>query len=361
MLRRKRFWFGLIISLTFLGIFVYRTDLRDTIRAFGEADYVLAFAAVPLYFVGFWIRTIRWRLLLQPVGRFSTARLYPVVLVSLMANNILPARVGELVRAYLVGEREKVSKSAALGTIAVDRTFDGLTLVAILGGVVAVSGTSAGVRGVGIVTALAFAGATAFLVTLAFSPVRARATLLWFARFLPKRLEEMAEGFLDSFMTGLASLRNPVVLVLAALASLASWMVEATMYYVVGEAFGLDLGFHVYMLIAAGANLALSILASPGGVGPFEATTQAILAVYLVSPNGVAPLASAYAIALHALLLGPVIVVGFVLLWLMQFSLSDMLGVERDPEAALSGADKANESETAARGQANPAAAPPAD
>jgi glycosyltransferase 2 family protein len=336
LLRTKRFWLGLVISLTFLAIFVYRTDIRETIRAFGEADYVLAFAAVPLYFVGFWIRTIRWRLLLRPVGSFPILRLYPVVLISLMANNVMPARVGELVRAFLVGEREKVSKSAALGTIAVDRTFDGLTLVAILGVVVAVTGTSAGVKGVGIATALAFAAATIMLATLAFSPGKSSRFLLKFARFLPSRLEQMAEGMLESFMSGLASLRSPGVLILAGIASFASWSVEAFMYYLVGEAFGLGVGFHVYLLIAAGANLALSILASPGGIGPFEATTQAILAVYLVSPNGVPPVASAYAVALHALLLGPVILVGLGLLWLIarrgdqgEFSFREMMGAQR--------------------------------
>ena len=73
-----------------------------------------------------------------------------MVLIGLMANNVAPARVGELVRAYLLGERESMSKSTALGTIAVDRAFDGLTLVAILGFVVALSGANAGVKLVGV-------------------------------------------------------------------------------------------------------------------------------------------------------------------------------------------------------------------
>jgi hypothetical protein len=83
----------------------------------------------------------------------------------------------------------------------------------------------------------------------------------------------------------------------------------------------------VYYLIAASANLALSILASPGGVGPFEVTTQAVLIdIYSVASGS----AEAYAIALHALLLGPVIVAGFLLLWSTQLSLSDILGIRAD-------------------------------
>jgi uncharacterized membrane protein YbhN (UPF0104 family) len=113
-------------------------------------------------------------------------------------------------------------------------------------------------------------------------------------------------------------------MVLATGLSLASWTVETLMYYVVGEAFHLDAGFEVYLLIAAAANLALSILASPGGVGPFEVTTQAVLIdIYGVSQQS----ASAYALALHALLLGPVIMVGFALLWAAQLSLGQIMGV----------------------------------
>lgn len=154
MLRLKRFWIGLVISLACLAFFLAHTNPSEIEHSFSDANLLLACAVTPLYFVGFWLRTIRWRYLLKPVADVSTSRLFPVVLIGLMANNIAPARVGELVRAYLVGERESMSKSTALGTIAVDRAFDGLTLVAILGVVIATSGNSAGLKSIGIGAAL---------------------------------------------------------------------------------------------------------------------------------------------------------------------------------------------------------------
>ena len=87
------------------------------------------------------------------------------------------------------------------------------------------------------------------------------------------------------------------------------------------------MAFHVYLLIVAAANLALSILASPGGVGPFEVATREVLVFFDVGSAS----ASAYAIALHVLLLAPVIIAGFVLLSLAQLSLSELLGVPRQP------------------------------
>ena len=106
MLRRKRFWFGIVVAVAFLAFFLARTDFGEISGAFSGADLLLAVAGVPLYFVGFWLRTLRWRTLLGPVTKITTARLYPVVLIGLMANNVAPARIGELVRAYLLGERE---------------------------------------------------------------------------------------------------------------------------------------------------------------------------------------------------------------------------------------------------------------
>jgi uncharacterized protein (TIRG00374 family) len=343
----KRFWFGLIITAGFLGFFLYRTDFRGIVDAFRGADYWLAIASVPLYFVGFWIRTIRWRVLMRPVRDVPTRRMYPVVLIGLMANNVMPARVGELVRAYLIGERENVSKSAALGTIAVDRVFDGLTLVAILAAVTVFTGTDANVRGIGVGAGLVFLAATAVLAALAFSPKKARGLAIRLINVLPHGLEERLEDLMDNFLSGLQSLRSPSMMMLAGALSVASWTVETSMYYLVGQAFHLDVGFEVYYLIAAAANLALSILASPGGVGPFEVTTQAILIdLYGVSSGS----AEAFALALHALLLGPVILVGFWLLWASQASFSDILGVrkkveseEDEPAAVLSKAEPAVE------------------
>lgn len=322
MLRRKRVWFGLVISLGFLAFFLARTDFGDIVDAFRGANYAMAFGAVPLYFAGFWIRTVRWKLLMRPVRDIPTLRLYPVVLLGLTANNVMPARVGEIVRAYLVGEREKVSKSSAFGTIAVDRVFDGLTLVAILAAVAAFGSTDANVRRIGIGTGVIFSGALIVLLALAFSPDKARGLALRVLNLLPHGLEHRIEGILDSFLAGVQSLRRPSMIILGVLLSFASWSVEVAMYVIVGEAFDLGVDIHVYYLIAAAANLALSILASPGGVGPFEVTTQAIL----IDVYGVASgLAEAYAIALHALLLGPVILVGFAILWATQISFSDIL------------------------------------
>jgi uncharacterized membrane protein YbhN (UPF0104 family) len=290
-------WIGLALSAVFIAIFVLRTDFSEIGDAFAHANYWWALAALPVYFTAAWFRAWRWKYLLRPLGEMRVSALYPIVIIGFMANNLIPARAGELVRAYIVGERAKVSKMAALGTIAVDRVFDGITLLPIL------------LIGLLVMVALALSqGFSRWVVRLAL-------------RLTPSRLRAQVEGLVESFLTGLHSFRNPADMLAASITSLISWLLEATMYYMVGLAFDLGVGFHVYLLVAAGANLAIAVIATQGGVGPFEVVARETVAFFGVE-SGVA---SAYAVALHALLLIPVIALGLYFLWAINLSLGDVL------------------------------------
>lgn len=361
MLRNRRVWVGLAISLIFVALFLWKTDFREIADAFREADYAIALASLPVFFASIWVRTIRWQYLLRPVSRPRTIRLYPVVLIGLMVNNLVPARMGELVRAYVLGEREKVSKAASLGTIAVDRVFDGLTLVPFIVVIAFFAGASGtfdarlgswslhvGFQDIAAIMAVLFGGVLVVLAVVALSERGRRRVLELAFRLAPARLRPSITGLSESFFEGLKSLRSPLDLAVAWVMSGVSWTLEALMYYIVGIAFGLTVGFHVYMMITAVANLAISVLASQGGIGPYEYFAKQTLVLYGAGESK----ALAYAIALHGLLLIPVVIVGFVLVWYIDLSLADIfrgsspttpggagpgLRVEPAPSAALKG------------------------
>ncbi len=333
MLRSRRVWLGFTVSLVFIGFFLFRTDFGEMWDALADANYAIALASLPVYFIGIWVRTVRWQYLLRPVARVSIWRLYPVVIIGLMANNLIPARAGELVRAYILGERERVSKATSLGTIAVDRLFDGLTLIPMLVIIAAFVGGGEEFEanlliakftlnfvGIAIVMAILFGGVLGALFLLAFSETwRKRADRL-ITTLTPQRLRPQVEGLASSFFDGLKALRSPLDLGVALLMSTVSWLLEATMYYIVGLAFDIELGFHYYLLVSAAANLAISVLASQGGIGPFELVTkQTFIAAGVASST-----ATAYAIGLHALVLLPVIILGLYFLGTMGLSLGEM-------------------------------------
>ena len=334
MLRSRRIWIGVILSLVFIGIFLLRTDFSGIGDSFAHANYWWALASIPVYFLAAWFRAWRWKYLLRPLGEMRTSTLFPIVIIGFMANNLIPARAGELVRAYIVGERQKVSKMAALGTIAVDRVFDGITLLPFLLIVGAVAGVNSELRTIAIWMTVLFGAGLVLLVALAVSEGLSRRFVALVLRFIPARLKPQVQTLAESFLTGLHAFRSPTDMLAASITSVISWLLEATMYYMVGRAFDLGLGFHVYLLITAGANLAIALIATQGGVGPFEFVAQQT-AIYFGVESGAA---SAYAVALHALVLLPVIAVGLYFLWAINLSLGDILkgGAPAATQPALS-------------------------
>ncbi len=330
MLRSPRIWLGVALSALFIVIFLWRTNFSEIGDAFAHANYWWALASIPVYFVAAYFRAWRWKYLLRPLGEMKVTSLFPIVIIGFMANNLIPARAGEFVRAYVVGERHKVSKMAALGTIAVDRVFDGITLLPFLLIVIAVSGANfdltvfhftVDLRAIAAVMAVLFGFALVLLVLLALSENLSRWLVTLVLRFVPRRLKSQVQTLAESFLTGLHSFRSPMDMFLASVTSVVSWLLEATMYYMIGLAFGLHLGFDVFLLITAGANLLIAVVATQGGVGPFEFLTQQT-AIYFGVESG---LASAYAVALHALLLIPVIALGLYFLWAINLSLGEVL------------------------------------
>ena len=124
-----RLWIGLAVSGLFLLLLLFRVDREEIVSALSNANYLYVVPAIALYFVAVYFRAIRWSYLLSPIGRFPVSRLFPVVIIGYMANNLLPARLGELVRSYYLARRETVSGSTALATVAVERLYDGVALL----------------------------------------------------------------------------------------------------------------------------------------------------------------------------------------------------------------------------------------
>lgn len=325
-LRSGKLWLSVLGTGLFLGLFFYRTDLDELFDALAEANYWWVAPAILLWFVSAWFRALRWHYLLRHLERLSTAALYPIVIIGYMANNLLPARTGELVRAYIMGERYRVSRMSTLGTIAVERLFDGIVLVAFLVGVGAFIGLENSLRILVVAMAAVFlVGLIAFLWAASASH-RADRLIDLLLHLVPARFREAGRRWASSFVDGLTSLQDRGVIGAILLTTTVAWLLEGTMYYLVGLSFDLGEGFPTFLLVAGAANLAITVPSTSGGIGPFELATRETLASVGVASGA----ASAYAIALHGLLLLPVIVAGLGLLWVVNLSFARVV---QQPEA----------------------------
>ena len=128
-MRRWQFWLGIAVSAVFLLWALQGLDLKQVWKDLQHGNYLWLIPSVAVYFLAVLVRTWRWDYLLRPLKRISIRRLFPVVVIGYMGNNIFPFRIGELLRAYVLKRNEEVSISSSLATIVVERIFDGLTML----------------------------------------------------------------------------------------------------------------------------------------------------------------------------------------------------------------------------------------
>jgi uncharacterized protein (TIRG00374 family) len=329
--RSPRVWLGVPISLIFLYL-AFRGQHPDEIRdALSRVDWRLLPLALVLLYTGIAIRAYRWHILLRPVCDIPTRDVFPILIIGYAANNVLPLRAGELVRAWVLGQRFGVRKTAALATIAVERLFDGVTMLLFVGGAATVIGLNAELQHVALAAAAVFAAAIAGLVVLLVGGSLRDRLLALVIGPLPERLAARVERMAESFLAGLGVLSRRRDLALVAATSVIAWGFEASMYWTVARAFGDPLAGAMTpaaaLLVTAIANLATLVPSGPGYVGTFEAGVLLAVNGALGIGRG---LALSYAVLLHVLLWLPVTVWGAVEWW--------RLGLAGGQRAMLSGA-----------------------
>lgn len=127
-----KLWLGIGISVLFLFLAFRKVNLHELKKALESANYIYLIPAILLTILSLWIRAFRWQYILQPVREIRVSSLFSATMIGFMANNLLPVRLGEFVRAYTIGEKERISKSSSLATIVVERIFDGITILSFL-------------------------------------------------------------------------------------------------------------------------------------------------------------------------------------------------------------------------------------
>ncbi len=325
-MRSWRVWLGLLISIVFVFLALRGQDfglIWDSIR---NADYIWLLPAIVVYFVGVAVRAVRWDYLLRGVAKISPVQLFPVVCIGYMANNVLPLRAGELVRSYALSTRHQVRKTASLATIAVERIFDGLTMLLFFAIASLSIALTHDLRTVFYLASVLFTAVIAGMLVFVFAPgLRDRLIAAVIAR-LPERIGMRIEPMAQSFIDGLSILRRRNEVLGVALASICAWSLEASMYLLIAEAFGMDISPFGILMITAVANLATLIPSSPGYVGAFEYGVILVVA----GPLGFGrELALSYAVVVHAALYLPVTLLGFVFWWRESLSWGAVQEVEQ--------------------------------
>src|SRR6478609_2044532 len=330
-----RIWLGVLITLIFLVIAFRGQDFNAIRQALRDFNYIYLIPALALLFTGIWFRAVRWRILLKPVVEISSRDVFPIVVIGFMANNILPFRAGELARSYALSSKTGARKSSALATIAVERLFDGVTMLGFLLASATVISLTSNLRHLAILAFVVFTGAILFLVLLTMSGSWRDRIMQIVLGPLPETMADRVERMAESFLTGLGVLRRRRDLIAVAGCSIIAWSFEASTYWVLAKGFGEPLSSALTpaaaFLTTGVANLATLIPSSPGYVGPFETGVKWVVEGAL-GVDGATALS--YAILVHAVLFFPITLLGFFMLWRERISLAQLRDAEVEMEAA---------------------------
>lgn len=331
---KRRHWLGLLISVACLWWAARGVSWSEVWLALREARRaVLGATAVGAVLVGVLLRALRWRVFLPPDDSPPRRELVTATGVGLMANNLLPARVGEFVRAYVLGRRSAVPVTTAIGSLFVERLFDGSALVLIL------LAASILIDVPEWMDVLALVGGGVFLVLLVLEVLVVSVPEPLFrllhrttARFLPERWEASLEGALRTFVDGFRLLQDPRRIAVAVLLTFALWLANGALYYLGLLAFDLGrVGFGGALVVQSVASLGVAIPSSPGFVGTFQAFVVKALSALGVDRN----LAFSYSVGFHIAQYVPVTVYGLYLLWRADLSWGEIEKSEERVEDRL--------------------------
>ncbi len=322
---------GLLVSVAALWLVIHSVDLGASAEVLSKANPIQLVACLAVIATQVVLRSLRWRLLLPAPrrgGHLRVQRIVPVLLVGYLGNAVLPARLGEPIRAYLVARREDLDAAEAFGSVVLERVVDTATL-AVMAFVAAVAVDAAS----WIVQATAVAAIAGTAVTGALVVIGPGRMVLLTRRIvvhLPfaTRAEPVLKR-LDDFARGIERPSRSSAIVVAALVSAACWMLDATTFWLVAQSIGVSVDPAAALLIAAVTVLGTALPSAPGYVGTFElaaATTAQALGV------AAAP-ALALAVLAHAVTVLPTAAAGAVSLVAMNARLgrlaTDAAGAER--------------------------------
>jgi len=312
---RWRVVLGVVFSLSFLGYALSRVDYKEVATAFSKANYLWTLPMMLSVIITMLIRAARWKWLIEPLRKISFRTLYSSVMIGFMANNLLPARIGEVVRAVSLSRQCSLSKSAVFATIVAERVFDSLGLLFVFMVTLIFIDFPDELKQAGLAAMLLTAVLLFFLYLLYVKTDLAVKIFKLPIGIISKKMAARADLLLRQFASGLSILTAPISIVIIFLYSIFLWAFTAVSGYLIFIAFDLYPNVWAAFIVLFVTVLAVSLPSSPGYIGTFH--LACIMAFKLISSLGMIGQAVSDSVALSF----------SVVLWSCQFFPVTVIGL----------------------------------
>lgn len=279
---------GLIFSLIFIGLIFWKLDFHQLINTFKVFNYKVLLLFVPLYVLGLYVRGFRWKYLLCGTSNLTVKEAFFSFTTGNTLNSYLPARAGDIWRAYHVGHKLNESKMKLLGSIILERIIDGISVLLILFFAVLTYFKHQWALNLTYIAAALFLGSlTFFFFIFKFNKID------WFFEKLAKipLLQRFEDTFkklskmLNSFMEGFQALNNPKCFFMAFMTSCIAWGIECILTYILIMGFGHNYGFSIALFVISFIALSTIIPSSSVFVGPYQYAYILALGIYHIEKS----------------------------------------------------------------------------
>lgn len=298
---------GAGIGIALLALLLRSINPGQLGNDFAQADYRFLVLAVVPWFAALVLKVPRWALLYgADAPRWGT--LFAAMNVGYAINTLLPARLGELVRAYWVRDRAGVSMVRTLSTIALERVTDGVTLVILLVLTAPTVAFPRALLGPALTLGAVFFAVMIAMSILAFSSSSSEGRVARFIRALEHGRFAVVAGMVAQVFSGLHALRSRRSIALLVLYTVLIWAANVLLAWITLRAFHVSVPFTAAILLTSVLNLGMAVPSSPGYVGVYEYLMVLTLSLYGVAHTP----ALAAAFAYHAIAFVPIAIIGLV-------------------------------------------------
>jgi len=309
---------GLVISAAAVYLSLRKIDFQALNAALRSARYLFILPAMILQIGCFFLKGTAWRFLLLPAKKnISPLSTTAVLIIGLMVNNLFPAKMGELARAYGIGEKEKLPKSLCLSTILVEHLLDILVLLVFLLILLPLVSLPAWLQTTGILLGAVSLGIIGGLFFAMRREQKFQSSLNKLVNYLPGRIQARARSVIHNVLQGLRVVTGRYILYSFLLLA-GMWSLVSLVAYLVMAAFGLFLPIQAAVMVTVFTAFGKIIPSSPGAIGTFHYLVILVLMSFQVGKEA----ALGYAIVLHALFFLMEVSLGIVLLLAGNLSLA---------------------------------------
>ncbi|MGO9950880.1 MAG: lysylphosphatidylglycerol synthase transmembrane domain-containing protein [Dissulfurispiraceae bacterium] len=261
---------GFLISF-FLLLWTFRTyNFREALLYLPSANYWYLLVVLFLIVINFSLRAMRWGTLFPVQMVRSWSSLFIALMTGYFANNILPARIGELVRVYVLGKREGITKSMTFATIVTERSVDLLVLICLLAVITFFFPFPLWLRNAG--RFIGLVGVSCVFLLIVFNVWAKSLLKLMIGRitFLPTNTVDKITIIAEEFIRGASTLGVKKNLLYFGAGTLGIWFLETFTIYLIAHslAIPLTMGGALFVMLAVG--IGSIVPASPGNIGTYE-------------------------------------------------------------------------------------------